>query len=127
MGQSYAYQYQVKADVVGGSVRTLDLGIYRTTDLLVVGETYGYNITPTYTGTGAVPTSLDIALATTDDSLAENAEDYSVTLDTIGGTASAVLGTASVTTTIDAGDVPSGAQTLTCGLTPVAHGTAVTV
>ncbi len=45
-------QFQVKADVSDGSGRTVDLGIYRTTDLLVKGEKYGFNITPTYTGTG---------------------------------------------------------------------------
>lgn len=46
-------QFQVKADVNDGSARTVDLGIYKTTDLLVKGLTYGYNITPTYSGTGA--------------------------------------------------------------------------
>jgi hypothetical protein len=46
-------QFQVKADVADGSVRTIDLGIYKTTDLLVKGVTYGYNITPTYSSTGS--------------------------------------------------------------------------
>jgi len=46
-------QFQVKADVVSGSARVVELSIYRTTDLLVKGVTYGYNITPSYTGTGA--------------------------------------------------------------------------
>ena len=46
-------QYQVKADVVGGSARTIQLGIWRTTDLLVTGQTFMANITPTYTGTGS--------------------------------------------------------------------------
>jgi len=46
-------QYQVRADVDDGSARTIDLGIYRTTDLLVKGVTYGYNITPSYSGTGS--------------------------------------------------------------------------
>jgi len=39
-------QFQVKADVEDGSARTIDLGIYRLTDILVKGLTYGYNITP---------------------------------------------------------------------------------
>jgi hypothetical protein len=47
------FQYQVKADIDSGSARTVILGIYRTTDLLVNGDTYGYNITPTYSGTGS--------------------------------------------------------------------------
>ncbi|OGZ35518.1 MAG: hypothetical protein A3A94_02555 [Candidatus Portnoybacteria bacterium RIFCSPLOWO2_01_FULL_43_11] len=45
-------QFQVRADVESGSARTVDLGIYRTTDLLVKGVTYNYNITPTYSGAG---------------------------------------------------------------------------
>lgn len=50
-------QFTVKADVIDGSARTIDLGIYRTTDLLVKGVTYGYNITPTYSSTGSSATS----------------------------------------------------------------------
>ncbi len=46
-------QFQVKADVDGGSARTVQLGIYKDTDLLVKGETYGYNIIPTYSGNGS--------------------------------------------------------------------------
>ncbi len=46
-------QFQVKADVADGSARTVDLGIYKETDLLVKGVTYSYNITPTYSGTGS--------------------------------------------------------------------------
>ena len=46
-------QFQVKADIEDGSARTVDLGIYKSTDLLVKGLTYGYNITPTYSGTGS--------------------------------------------------------------------------
>lgn len=45
-------QFTVKADVISGSARTIQLGIYRNTDLLVKGVTYGYNITPTYSGKG---------------------------------------------------------------------------
>ena len=46
-------QYQVRADIEDGSARTIDMGIYRTTDLLVKGVTYGYNITPSYSSTGS--------------------------------------------------------------------------
>ncbi|MFC1700734.1 hypothetical protein ACFLZ0_01175 [Patescibacteria group bacterium] len=46
-------QFQVRSDVSDGSARTVILGIYKTTDLLVKGNTYGYNITPTYSSTGA--------------------------------------------------------------------------
>jgi len=50
-------QFQVKADIEDGSARTVELGIYKATDLLVKGVTYGYNITPGYEGTGSNPTS----------------------------------------------------------------------
>ncbi|MBT4277219.1 hypothetical protein HOD96_00520 [Candidatus Falkowbacteria bacterium] len=46
-------QFLVKADVVEGSARTVDMGIYKATDLIVTGLSYGYNITPTYTSTGS--------------------------------------------------------------------------
>lgn len=46
-------QFLVKADVADGSARTVKLGIYKSTDLIVKGLTYGYNITPTYSGTGS--------------------------------------------------------------------------
>ncbi|MBN1778953.1 MAG: hypothetical protein JW816_01915 [Candidatus Buchananbacteria bacterium] len=46
-------QFLVKADVVDGSARTIQLGLYRSTNLLLKGLTYGYNITPTYSGTGS--------------------------------------------------------------------------
>ncbi|OGE76518.1 MAG: hypothetical protein A3C85_03785 [Candidatus Doudnabacteria bacterium RIFCSPHIGHO2_02_FULL_48_21] len=47
------FQFQVQADVVSGSARTIKLGIWRSTDILVKGTTYGANITPTYSGTGS--------------------------------------------------------------------------
>jgi len=50
-------QFQIKADIGDGSARTINLGIYKTTDLLVKGLTYGYNITPTYSGTGSSASS----------------------------------------------------------------------
>jgi len=46
-------QFQVKGTVVDGSARTIILGVYRNTDLLVKGLTFGYNITPTYSSTGS--------------------------------------------------------------------------
>lgn len=36
----------VKGDIVGGSSRTVDFDLYRRTDLYVVGDLYGYGITP---------------------------------------------------------------------------------
>ncbi|MFA6428745.1 MAG: hypothetical protein WCW02_04385 [Candidatus Buchananbacteria bacterium] len=49
-------QYQIKADIAQGSARTVYLQIYRNTDLLVKGQTYGAYIAPTFSGTGAAGT-----------------------------------------------------------------------
>jgi len=39
-------EISIKGDIVDGSGRTIDFDIYRRTDIDVVGETYGYGITP---------------------------------------------------------------------------------
>ena len=45
-------EFSIKADIVGGSGRTVAFNIEKTTDLYVTGETYKYGITPPTTGTG---------------------------------------------------------------------------
>lgn len=47
----------VKADIVGGSDRTIKFNIYRTSDLMVRGQTYGFGITPPTSGTGFTSTN----------------------------------------------------------------------
>jgi len=42
----------LKADVLGGSTRTIDIGIYRNTDVMSVGSTYGYSRVVGFSGTG---------------------------------------------------------------------------
>lgn len=39
-------QVSIKGDIAGGSGRTIDFDLYKTTDLAVTGETYSYGITP---------------------------------------------------------------------------------
>jgi len=39
-------QASIKGDIAGGSGRTIDFDVYKTTDLNISGETYGYGITP---------------------------------------------------------------------------------
>jgi len=39
-------QASIKGDIIGGSGRTIDFDVYKTTDLNISGETYGYGITP---------------------------------------------------------------------------------
>jgi len=40
----------VRGDIVGGAGRTVSFDVYRLTDIGVVGQTYGYGITPTASG-----------------------------------------------------------------------------
>lgn len=42
----------VKGEILGGTDRTIKFNIYRTSDLAVRGETYGFGITPPTSGTG---------------------------------------------------------------------------
>lgn len=42
-------EISVKGDILSGSSRTADFDIYKTTDLYISGETYGYGITPSAT------------------------------------------------------------------------------
>lgn len=42
----------IKADIASGSGRDISIDIDQTTDVVVSGNTYGYNITPSYTTTG---------------------------------------------------------------------------
>ncbi len=50
-------EISVKGDIVGGSARTIAFDLYRTTDLNVTGDTYGYGITPPTSGTGFASTN----------------------------------------------------------------------
>ena len=47
----------IKGDIMGGANRTVKFDLYRTTDLAVSGETYGYGITPPTSGTGFTSTN----------------------------------------------------------------------
>ncbi|MFA4890667.1 MAG: peptidoglycan-binding domain-containing protein [Candidatus Paceibacterota bacterium] len=44
-------EISIKGDVAGGSARTISFDLYKTTDLYITGETYGYGITPPTSGT----------------------------------------------------------------------------
>ena len=50
-------EISIKGDIVGGSGRTIAFDLYRNTDLNVVGQTYGYGITPPTSGTGFASTN----------------------------------------------------------------------
>ena len=44
--KGFSKEISVKGDIVGGSGRTIDFDIYKTTDLYLKGETYGFGIAP---------------------------------------------------------------------------------
>ncbi|MFA5029342.1 MAG: hypothetical protein WC518_01165 [Patescibacteria group bacterium] len=44
-------EFVLKADILDGSTRTIKISIYRTTDVLASGDTFGYMYTPVYSGT----------------------------------------------------------------------------
>ncbi len=50
--KGFSSEISVKGDIVSGSARTIDFDIYKTTDLYMKGETYGYGIIPATSGTG---------------------------------------------------------------------------
>ena len=50
-------EISIKGDIVSGSGRTIAFDLYRTTDLNVSGETFGYGITPPTSGTGFASTN----------------------------------------------------------------------
>ena len=47
--------FDLKLDVINGSASQISYDIDKQADVTVVGDTYGYNILPTYTGTSAEP------------------------------------------------------------------------
>ena len=58
--------FYVQGDVVGTSAagRTVQFDIYKSTDVNVAGETYGYGITPTAASTGDVSTASEFTTGT---------------------------------------------------------------
>ncbi len=47
-------EFVVKADIVNGPARTISFDIYKASDIYVVGETFGYGITPTAASTASI-------------------------------------------------------------------------
>ncbi len=65
MDKGFSKEASIKGDITGGSSRTIDFDIAKQTDLVFVGETYGYGIVP----------SLQATAASADGSAFNNAED----------------------------------------------------
>lgn len=64
--KGFSKEATIKGDIVGGSGRTIDFDLAKRTDLGLVGETYGYGITPPQTGT-TDPTDDTAAFSSTED------------------------------------------------------------
>jgi hypothetical protein len=52
--KGFQKDFAVKVDIIGGSARTVRFDLYKATDLYVVGETFGYGITPTQSESATV-------------------------------------------------------------------------
>ena len=44
--KGFSKEVSIKGDIPGGSARTIEFDVYKTTDVYAKGETYGYGITP---------------------------------------------------------------------------------
>ncbi|MCW9054864.1 MAG: peptidoglycan-binding protein [Candidatus Pacebacteria bacterium] len=64
IGKGNNIDIYVKGDIIGGSNRTVIFDIYKTTDLYITGETYGYGITPP-AGSGTAATTSSVFTAGT--------------------------------------------------------------
>ncbi|MFH1226145.1 MAG: hypothetical protein V1684_02600 [bacterium] len=51
IGKGLSKEFTIKGDIVSGSARTISFDIYKTTDVTVKGNVYGYYMTPTSAGT----------------------------------------------------------------------------
>ncbi len=49
--------FVLKADIESGSTRTIKFGIYRTTDVVASGDTFGYMMEPAYSGASSTATN----------------------------------------------------------------------
>src|SRR3989344_3845724 len=50
--KGFSKEISIKGDIIGGSGRTVAFNVEKTTDLYLVGASYGYGITPPTSGTG---------------------------------------------------------------------------
>ncbi|MFZ2621442.1 MAG: peptidoglycan-binding protein [Minisyncoccia bacterium] len=52
IAEGLSKEVSIKGDIVSGTNRQVSFDLYKSTDLYLTGETYGYGITPASTGTG---------------------------------------------------------------------------
>ncbi|MDD5547579.1 MAG: peptidoglycan-binding domain-containing protein [Candidatus Pacebacteria bacterium] len=99
-------EISIKGDIIGGSGRTIDFDIAKRVDLNVVGELYGYGITPPV-GTGV--TADAAAFRTTDDPWYDAAE---VLVSTGSMTVSTYTGVQAANVALNLADQPLGGWTV---------------
>ncbi|MDP3935050.1 MAG: hypothetical protein Q8Q46_02465, partial [Candidatus Giovannonibacteria bacterium] len=66
LDKGFSKEMSIKGDIVGGSGRTVDFDLAKRTDIGLLGENYGYGITPPQTGTSD-PTDDTAAFSSTED------------------------------------------------------------
>ncbi|KKT91790.1 MAG: hypothetical protein UW93_C0003G0070 [Parcubacteria group bacterium GW2011_GWC1_45_13] len=64
--KGFSKEMSIKGDIVGGSGRTIDFDLAKRTDIGLLGENYGYGITPPQTG-ATDPTDDTAAFSSTED------------------------------------------------------------
>lgn len=66
MDKGFSKELSIKGDINGGSGRTIDFDLAKRTDIGLIGESYGYGITPPQTGSSD-PTDDTAAFSSTED------------------------------------------------------------
>ncbi|KKT21073.1 MAG: hypothetical protein UW05_C0018G0004 [Candidatus Giovannonibacteria bacterium GW2011_GWC2_43_8] len=106
--KGFSKEVSVKGDIVGGSGRTIDFDLAKRTDIGLLGENYGYGITPPQTGTSD-PTDDTAAFSSTEDPWYDAAQ---VTVSNGSLTVSGATSVAAQNIAINLANQPLGAFTV---------------
>src|SRR3989338_4129498 len=87
--KGFAKEMTIKGDIAGGSGRTVDFDVAKRTDIGLLGENYGYGITPPQTG-ASDPTDDTAAFSSTEDPWYDAAQ-VTVTTGTIAVSAATTI------------------------------------
>ncbi len=55
LGKGLNKEASIRGDIMDGSGRTIDFDVRKNIDIVAQGQTYGYNVTPTFTGVSSEP------------------------------------------------------------------------
>lgn len=116
--KGYSKEVYIKGDIAGGSGRTIDFDLAKRRDIQVVGETYGYGITPPQTGL-TDPTDDTAAFSSTEDPWYD-ADEVSVTGGSITVANSNTVPAQNISSNL--ADQPLGAMLVTVKGEPISVG-----